>query len=330
MEVLKQIQKSFMQDASKLGEYGLLTKTELANGYCDAEEAAFELMAKGEDASELNSLRSSYYSALMLRYWHKIYEWIGNSASLHLEPSEFVTWLDDSLYVAFYYRTWRYEHEAIVQHGKFIDWGRDENGELIPNKYWYVNDPNAPDKIINRCCGSMRGRVYQYYNKDKRKADITAASVDQMLEDVGDSSAIYNGCYEDAPKTDTISPLINILLNRGNDIEALIIDGIAYRDSFKVKKNKVVIDCKDDYGNKATETITEKVNVFDSRRLVKHLTHIDPQFMAKFCEQYAVEVERGNEIYSKLQKCSNQKLYKCIEKTLIEFRQNPKLLSYIT
>lgn len=328
---LKEIQAAFASDAAKLGDYALLSKTELANGYCDADEA--ERVAKEEnnavEIEKQGALRSSYYSALMLRYWHKIFEWMSNSSSLHLDPDEFVNWLSDSLYVAFYYRIWRYEHKADVKHGKFIDWVRDDSGQLIPNPYYYITDPNSPDKIINRCCASMRGRVYQFHNKDKRKASVTASSIDQMIEETGDSSLSFTGCYEEAPKVDGVKGLISTLLHKGNDIEALIVDGIAYRQSFKAHKVKTNITIPAEDGEIITDTITSKVQVFDARRLVKHLTHINPDFMTKFCRYYAIEEERGVDIYNKLTSMSNPKLYKCIEKTLIQIRDNPKLFSYI-
>ena len=328
---LKEIQASFATEASKLGDYALMTKTELANGYCDADEAAEVARQENRivDAIKLEEQKSAFYAALMLRYWHKIFEWMYNSASLHLESEEFITWLSDSFYVVFYYRMWRYEYKAIVKHGKFVDWVRDKQGNLIPNPYYYITDPNAPDKVINRCCGSMRGRVYQFYNKDKRKASVTASSIEQMIEEAGDSAAAFSGCYEDAPSIDGVQALITALLSKGNDIEALIIDGIAHHNSFKVQRYKTEVNTVDEDGEPVTETITTKAQVFDARRLVKHLTHINPQFMQRFCVKYSVDVSRGNDIYDKLTSMSNPKLYKCIEKTLIQIRDNPKLLSYI-
>ena len=328
---IKNIQGMFAVEAAKLGDYSLMTKTELANGYCDADEAA--VAAKNmNDLKEVirqEELRSAYYAALMLRYWHKIFEWAHNSASLHLELTDFVDWLADSLYVAFYYRTWRYQYQATVQHGRFIDWSRDENGELIPNPYWHETDPNAPDKIINRCCASMRGRVYQFYNKDKRKADITAGSLEQMVDDIGDTATAFVGCYEDAPSIDGVQYLVSALLGRGNDIEALIVDCIAYMDTFKMKKEVIEKTIPTEFGDVNVGQDVHKYQVFDARKLVKQLNHISPQFMRNFCERYSVEVERGDQIYSSLQALSNPKLYRRIQKTLIQIRDNPKLLGYL-
>src|SRR5574344_849456 len=105
---VREIQKSFIESAVALGNYQLMTKTELANGYCDADEAAQRAKESGDAAvfAEQEALRSSYFSALMLRYWYKIFEWQKNSSTLNLELSDYVDWLHDSLYVVSYYRTW--------------------------------------------------------------------------------------------------------------------------------------------------------------------------------------------------------------------------------
>ena len=326
---IREIQNLFTQDAAKLGDYQLMGKTELANGYCDAEEAAAAARAEGNEAlaDQYDETRSAYYSALMLRYWYKIFEWAHNSASLRLDLTDFVDWLSDSLYVAFYYRTWRYEFEAVVKYGKFIDWKYDKNGERIPNKYYYITDPNPPDKIINRCCGSMRGRVYQYHNKDKRRAGVQTYSLDQMIEDGGDSALDYAGCYNESDLHNGVYYLITELLSKGEGIEALIVDGIANYDTYKTKKfTEFATEVDEETGKEVKTKYVHTTSTFDARKLVKHLTHITDQFMGEFCVNYSITLADGELIYNKLKKTSNVKLYKYIEKTLAEIKQTPALL----
>lgn len=328
---IREMQKAFQHDAEQLGDYQLMSKTELANGYCDAEEAARRARAEGDEAAAemYETIRSQYYSALMLRYWYKIFEWAQTSSSLHLELTDFVDWLSDSLYVAFYYRTWRWEYEAVVRHGIFEEWKRDEAGNLIPNKYYWRTDPNAPDKMINRCCGSMRGRVYQYHNKDKRKASVQTYSLDQMVEDAGDSAVEFAGCYVDAPSDTQRGAyiLITELLHRDEGIEALIIDGIANYETYKTKKvTYSVKEVDEESGEEVESKYVETTSAFDSRKLVKHLTHINQDFMRQFCINYSIPLATGNAIYIKLKNLSNPKLYRYIEKTLIEVKQTPQLL----
>ena len=81
---IKEIQKTYQDDASLLGDYQSMTKTELANGYVAARHAAWKAKAEGnvQEETSQEQLRSSYHSALMLRYWYKIWEWRENSKSL--------------------------------------------------------------------------------------------------------------------------------------------------------------------------------------------------------------------------------------------------------
>lgn len=329
MRELKDIQKSFQIDASMLGDYQSMTKTELANGYCDAEEAWYAATLAGDEAEieKYDLLRSHYYSALMLRYWYKIFEWIQNSSSLRLEPVDFVDWLNQGLYVTFYYRAWRWEYKAKCKDGRFIEWELDENGQMIPNPYYWVEDPNAPDKIINRCCASIRGREYQYYNKLKRKAGVQTYSLDAMIDENGDSAADYAGCVVEAPSHDDAGRvLIEMLLKRGEGIEALMVDGIVNYDTFKDTKQKHVEKKWDDELQEDVEEEYIRVHSeFSPRKLVKHLNEIDERFIKGFCDTYEVEEAVGLSIYNKLKTLSNTKLYKIIDKLKAEVINTPEL-----
>lgn len=326
---IREVQKAFEEQAAMLGDYQLMTKTELANGYCDADEAARQARSEGNliQATTYESIRSQYFSALMLRYWYKIFEWAQNSSSLHLDYVDFVDWLSDSFYVVFYYRVWRYEYEAIVRHGIFEDWKYDEDGNRIPNKYYWRTDPNAPDKIINRCCGSMRGRVYQYNNKDKRKAAVQTFSLDVMIEEGGDSVLGNTGCYvEDSLHTGTYY-LISEFINRQEIIEALVVDGIANHDTYKTHKDTIYVKERDaETGTESNVAYTHNVSTFDARKLVKHLSNMSQVGINQFCINYSIPLADAENIYAKLKKLSNPKLYKYIQKTLTEIKQTPHLL----
>lgn len=331
---IREMQKAFQEDATALGDYQAMTKTELANGYCDADENALKAKADGDfdQAEEYEMLRSAYYSALMLRYWYKIFEWQKNSYTLNLDPTDFVDWLSDSLYVAFYYRMWRYEYQAIVKEGKFIEYKLDKNGNKIPNSYYYITDPNAPDKIINRCCGSMRGRVFQFHNKDKRKIDTQTYSLDSMIDEEGDYAINYSGAYteDNRPYTHGAYSLVQMLLDRGETLEALIVDSIAYQDTFKKQKTTII---NKEINNETGEEIKIKdvavYNMFDPRKLVKHLNTVGEEFIYLFCQNYQITNTIGNTLLANLKSLSNVKLYKIIEKTLSEIKQTPEMVECI-
>ena len=322
---IKQIQLGFMSEAAGLGDYSLLTKLELANGYCKADEEGDELK------------RSQYWAALMLRYWYKIYEWIQNSKSCKLQPEDFVEWLHNSLYDAFYYRSWWWEYKAKVEHGKFIQWELDEEGNKIPNPVYYKTDPNAADKSINYFCAARRGKEYQALNKQKRKANVLTYSLDANQEAVGDSALEEAGCYETIDHSNIVQYIVQKFINQGRSIEALILDGIANHDSFKETKTshieKDVEEVIDDETGEVSEVETEEKVYdysysFDKRRLVKHLNAINEDFMKNyFSEEYQVSMADCDLILQKLKKMNNTKLYNYIEKTLINVKQDPDIVS---
>lgn len=332
---IKELQQAFQKDASLLGDYQQLDKTQLANGYCDAEEAMWKAQEEGDEVEEATqkALRSAYNSALMLRYWYKIYEWQSNSVTLNLTLEDFVEWLRKGIWVALYYKVWRWEYKATCKHGKFIEWVLDENGEKIPNKYYWQVDYNAPDKMIHGCFKSIRGREFQYHNKHKRCVNTQAYSLDTMIEDTGDEAVEFANCTTDDGLTtsDGTKYIVETLLKRQEGIEALIIDGIANRDSFKVDSEKTTeMVWNDDNEMEEEVELKKEISSFNPRKLVAHLSSIDENFMKDFCSLYALNKEDGNTLFAKLKATPNYKLYEIIKKTLFELKNDSKLLATIS
>lgn len=333
---IKTIQLMFAENAAQLGNYQAMTKTQLANGYCEADEKQDE------------GKRSAYWSALMLRYWFKIFEWAKNSSSCRLPLEEFVHWLNDSLMDAFYYRSWWYEYEAVVKNGKFVEWKLDENGNKIPNEHYWKVDPDAPDKSINYFIGARRGKEYQALNKQKRKGNVLTTSLDASVEENGDYALYESGAYEQPLVNNMwIVSLVNKFIDKGRLVEALVIDGIVNHDAFKqtksshieIEREEVIDEVTgeqklDENGNPMFVETQEKVydysSSFDKRRLVKHLNSINQQFMQTyFIKEYGITETTSESILNKLSTLNNAKLYNIIEKTLINLRQDPDVTSIL-
>lgn len=188
--MLHDIYNAYYQCASSIPNWESMSKTDLANAYCDAEE-------KGDEES-----KNKYYSALMLRYWGNVFKLFRESKSARLEIEDFASWLSESLNVAFKYKRWR-----------------DPNHKAF-------KDPDAVDKIINRCIYSTRKRYYTYFNKDKRKLNYTIFSADSYPSDLLD---FHNNTttFQDT----TCRDIITNLLKRGKLEEAIIVDSICYQDT---------------------------------------------------------------------------------------------------
>ena len=316
MSEIEEIRKMFISEAKLLGDYQAISKTDLANGYCDADENNDEFG------------KNRYWAALMLRYWYRIFEWASTSQSIHLPIEDFVDWLHDSLCDAFYYRSWRWEYLAVVKNGRFVEWKLDENGNKIPNPHYYKVDPDAPDKSINYFCAARRAKEYQALNKQKRKGNVTAISLDQQIEENGDYILNNDGLHENSDDNSLIEYLVQKYIKQDRLIEALIIDGIAYQDSFKETKKTYYTTHIDERGKEVKDKKYDYKSDFDARKLVKHLSTINQKFMQDyFVVEYNVPIEVGNKIYEKLKSTSNTKLYKYIEKTLENLKADPDLLS---
>lgn len=301
--------KVFMECASGLGDYQLLTVTQLANGYCDAEEVGDEVK------------RSQYYSALMLRYWYKIYEWQKTCASMKLELEDFVTWIAESFDWAFRYRAWRKPYKYDYTKNEYR---LDENGEKIPEPLY--EDPNGPDKVFKRCLFSTRGRHYQESNKDCRRTNYMVDSIEAGQEILGDS---YN---TDAVEDDTksklaVQDLVRLFIEKKQLVEAVIIDKITESDCFDLIKNEKTIQIwneeTEEYEEDLCDTYEEK---FNERKLVKDLKTIDSYYIANFINKYNLDESIGNELLSKLVGKNGTTLHRYIDKTMYTFRNSPMLL----
>lgn len=312
---INELQKIYRKSASLLPDYANISKTDLANGYCNTDEQITKILEKdpGANVQKLEDLKSAYFSALVLRYWYKIFEWLQDSASLKLPAEGFVDWLVDSLQIAFRYREWRYEYKVIRgKHSHQVEgYKLDANGEKILNPYYYVLDGDAVDKIFNRCIFSTRGRAYQFANKAKRKDSNYNCSLDAMIEEKGDAAIPYATVRETLPTFDAISEIIKILLSKDEVAEALVVEGITRHDSFK--RDKV-----------------ENVEYFDSRKLVKHLNTLTSEDVAAFCRRYGYAKEIKALPNSSFKDMNNKRLYRIIEKTLKEIRIRPELLGCLT
>lgn len=315
---LYELKLVYTHEAALLGDYQNMSKTYLANKYCDEEEA---LWATGDEEHDI--MRSRYLSALMLKYWSKVVNWKTNeAASLNYDDNDYASMLYQALWVAFYYKQWRYEWKAKVEKGKFMSWVLDERGERIENPYYYLRDENAVDKIINRCCLSIRGKEYQKMNKHVRKANVLLYSIDAQKEDYGDA-ALESASATTVDRIDGTSDLIQQYLNRKKWVEAFVVDSILQDNAFKYKKKKYAGVDED---GTPLSTIVE-VPSFDQRSLAKYIREADTNILSRFCSRY--QVVDSESAIEKIKSLKPSTINTYIKKTLTEIKETPSLLNCI-
>ena len=109
------------------------------------------------------TLQNAYISAILYRYWNLISKYYYQSANC-ATPEECYGWLVDSVSCCVNLAAWENPDSSIY------------------------NDPNGPDKVINRCMKCARLTYYQFINRKKRKDEFGMLSVDELKELYGNGA----------------------------------------------------------------------------------------------------------------------------------------------
>lgn len=240
--MLEEIKQTYIQFANNIPNWKTMNKNDLANLYLENEHKEPE--------------RSYYFSALMCRYWKHVYRFYKSSKSTRLQISDFTNWLAESFFVAFKYRRWK-----------------DPSSKLY-------NDPQAPDKVINRCIYSTRMRYYQKYNMDKRKVNYRTDSIERQLDSFGHHADVYDYLgVEDIDKSEEIcKDIINYYISKGNILNAIVLDIICFHDSFQTTKYVSRTVSPEDLEYEKTFDTTDSE---DSIELAQDLTIEDEEYVEK-------------------------------------------------
>lgn len=206
-----------------------LSKNEVIQKYVDTEE---------------QQQKDGYLSAIMCKYWGSInrcYNKVSKTASVQ-DAYDMVV---DGILYALKQKAW-----------------------LDPKNKLY-NDPNGPDKALNVAISSAILVYFQFSNTLKRKAQVTALSMDYLYEEFGDT--VFKECHEDFNEGSyLVSKLVKEEFAKQNYAASFIIDGAAYGDTFKFTK--------EESGMISSE--------FSKRLLMKHLKHLDTAYLSEFANRY--------------------------------------------
>ena len=320
--------------------YDKMTPQQLADGYCDAEEAGDEVG------------RDMYWGALLLRYWYYIYKWYQMPRTLGEDFEDLFDWLNQSLDAALYYRTWRPKRiEKVwgkrnpttgerpllerrwIDNPQYADAVAKDEKAAQEGKTGRVLDGNTFDRSMHYFLGAQRGRIYQEANKQLRRGNYQTMSIDSSFDE--DGYCVLDKCGLVSPSTamDPITDIINELIAQGKEMEAVMIDFIAHGDSYKVATVKKT--CKEqiyDLNNKPIEGEYEDVEYkqevaeFSARKVVAEIKGIQDnnmveQYVANFMATY--KLKDSTNIYEQLTKVNSPKIYKLIEIAIQTLRNNP-------
>lgn len=182
--MFSEMKQIYSDQANLIPNQKELSKTELCNLYIENENDEF--------------LKNCYFSAIILRYWNKIYK-LQSDTYLTASFEDAYQWVVDSILYALNHRKWL-----------------DENNKLF-------SDPDAPDKVINRRIKCLRINHLISQNRTKRKIQINLLSLDSF-----DDSDNFLGEY--TYKHNFVNDLIQAKCNEYEFIDAIILDLIAFGD----------------------------------------------------------------------------------------------------
>jgi hypothetical protein len=282
--MLKEIYDNYLRDASLLGDFQSLSKTELANGYCDADDS-------GDGAK-----KSQYFSALMLRYWYKIFEFSESSKFVQLELGDFSSWVSESLLMGLKYRRWRDPSHPLHK------------------------DPNAPDKVFQRSLYSTRQRWLRHLNMGSRKInyvenfhleDVLSYDGDEVYvenserESKMDKFLYDNNSYSELGLESSTYAVVRDFIKKGKLMEAVITDSISHQVYVKAGS---------------------KISKYE---LSKCLKSLNSTYKNYFETTYDVKQEQLDNILVKLSSISRHQLRNYVNNTLEKIKKNKRLMSML-
>lgn len=255
---------------------------ELADAYCDAVD------------NDDETLKNIYISALILRFWYtidKMYK--SNTVAPSLEYEDFFWWLYEAIEYACKYRGWR-------------DPSKNLNAQ----------------QCINKCIDTIKLQKYYDLRLDKRKVVNHTCSMDAPIGGDGDDAGKTigdmleaEGEYDDHSAEDIVY-LVQSYIDRNKIIEAILIDNIVNNDVQKHFKKTIKTTTADG------ETIryTEHSSEFWPYRLIQIVSKLPDTYKSYFLERYNISEEKLSAILDVIDRANNQKLYRYLDKTLVELR----------
>lgn len=262
--MLEEYKKLYISKADLIPGWKDMSKSELCNKYIEYENTD-------------KSKSECYLSAIVCNYWHAIDKYYSQSYS-SASPEDCYEWLIHAITYALNARKW-----------------------LDPKNKLY-DDPNGPDKVINRCIKSTRLIHYQASNRLKRRINYNMSSLDSLQEEYQDLFTATVWDFVDETRSD-MDNLILEAFNHKDYFLSFFLDGIVNADVFEY-----------------VEEDDKTYSSFSSKKLVSHIRHIDDAYCFIFAKRFNLPIEKVKKGASYCTKLSSQRLYTKIRKTAEDLR----------
>ena len=221
--MLQDIYNTYVSLAKILGDYQAMTKTELANGYCDAVDSGDEFM------------KDRYFAAIFCRYYYMvtyIYDRrTGNMVTMSFEDCQDIVM--DGLLRGLEYRGWRDETQDVSK------------------------EVNGAKKVFDRCITTELRRYIKKLEAQKRIPEGEILSLEYEYQGDDGKSTLLD-YIEDTRSLDDIEgdllcrSIVNYYIEKNNYRNAIIVDGICYQGNVLKNLNNISEEYIKYFSNKYT------------------------------------------------------------------------------
>ena len=229
-----------------------------------------------------------YLSTLILRFWYVIDKMYQKCKNHGIEREECFYRLYECINAACHYRAW-------------------QNPEKHTNAQACINQVIA-----------SRGVPALIYEANLQKNFRATVSLDEELD--SESNTTRADLIEDENKIsgyDEPPYQVLELMDKGNLIEAIVADNIAYKDVFK-HEEKTIKEVKEDGTIYKYKQHTQSFWPF---KVVQELNLLDDKYAEYFINKYCINSEKFMAAFNQLKKANNQKKYKYVDSTLKLLRE---------
>ena len=203
-----------------------------------------------------------------------------------------------------------YQSQPVFSAEDCYDWIVTSLMYTIKHRKWLdpksslYNDPKGPDKAFNICLKSERLTAYQASNRYKRKINALTYSIDQQIEDLGDSVTPAES-YD----------------SHADDFDYLVIRAFIVKDYFKAFTLDLILHENVFYSVlQNDEVLTE----FSMKRLLHMLRQLKEPYFQMFSDKYKFSIEKVRKAYTYCEKLQTDVYLEKVNRVLQELKRELK------
>lgn len=231
-------------------------------------------------------LFNAYFAAVLYNYCPTIHKYYQSCKGM-VDEATCIDWMEDAIRYAFEHRRWEDPDSSIY------------------------NDPNGPDKVINRIMKCTRVNFFQYVSRKKRQDAYKTKSLDAISEMVNDNSIEIMDRDED----NNLSSL---------DMKDYIKRTFLAKDYFVA----YLVDCILNSNVFVYDRDSQQYN-FNIKKLSRAICAIDQHYCERFAEEYGLPVESVMDTLKYFDRLNSNKLMYKIEYSLQKLKHDPTIIGQL-